>query len=90
LGVSTPLTSTGIIASLFLTAIITLNIRGMQYIYVYISTCLLNLHGRTVAARSGNLFDLIHFIFADIGVTFLDSGIIKPCIYHPPLGIENI
>jgi hypothetical protein len=57
---------------------------------IYASTCLLNLHQCIDAVDSSNLLDLIFSNFSDIGITFLDSGIIKPDTYHPPLVIDVI
>jgi hypothetical protein len=51
---------------------------------IYSFTCLLNLHLCIDADDRTNLLELIFYNFSDIGITFLDSGIIKPDIYHPP------
>jgi hypothetical protein len=57
---------------------------------VYTSTCLLNMHQCIDAVGINNFLDLIFSNFSDIGITFLDSGIIKTGTYHNPLVIDII
>jgi hypothetical protein len=83
LGISAPLALTGIMASVFLTAIITLNLKGVLPAPpgVYF-TC-------TETVGSSN-HDLIFPNFSDINNTFLGCGIIKPDTHHPPLDTDII
>ncbi|PNF20040.1 hypothetical protein B7P43_G05817 [Cryptotermes secundus] len=55
---------------------------------IYTSTCLLNLNQCIDNVSGSNLLDLIFSNLSDISITPVDSGLIKPDNYHPPLIIN--
>ena len=40
------------------------------------------------ADYSSNMFDLVFSNITDLHITFPDTGMVKPDVYHPPLSIE--
>jgi hypothetical protein len=50
---------------------------------IFTSTCLLNLNQCIDNVGSSNLLDFIFSNLSDLGITSLDSGLIKPDNYHP-------
>jgi hypothetical protein len=55
---------------------------------IYTSTCLLGLRQCVEAVDSINLLDLVFANFSDLKLVPVDSGLVTPDTYHPPLSID--
>jgi hypothetical protein len=55
---------------------------------IYTSTCFLRLGQHVDADYSSTMLDLVFYNITDLHITFPNTGVVKPDVYHPPLSIE--
>jgi hypothetical protein len=55
---------------------------------IHASTCFLGLGECVDADHSSNILDLVFSNITDLHITFPDTSMVKPDVYHPPLLIE--